>query len=106
MKEICDNKVPLVKMSQDDPLNPSSKKKWPGGQRQKQHAGVQHDQGEGYQQSTTFNHEGEFSQKSVFSKNVSGWSPKPIQQKKYQVDSHNNNLRESNMIKEKVINNP
>ena len=51
MKEIYDNKVPLVKMSQDDPLYPSS-------------------------------------------------------QKKYQVDSDNNNLRESNMIKEKVINNP
>ena len=51
MKEICDNKVPLVKMSQDDPLNPSSKKN-------------------------------------------------------YQVDSDNNNLGESNMFKEKVINNP
>ena len=51
MKEISDNKVPLVKMSQDDPLNPSSKKN-------------------------------------------------------YQVDSDNNNLGESNMIKEKVINNP
>ena len=51
MKQICDNKVPLVKMSQDDPLNPSSKKN-------------------------------------------------------YQVDSDNNNMGESNMIKEKVINNP
>ncbi len=51
MFEICDNKVPLLKMSQDDPLNPSSKKN-------------------------------------------------------YQVDSNNNNLGESNMIKEKVINNP
>ncbi len=30
----------------------------------------------------------------------------PIQQKKYQVASDNNNLGESNMIKEKVINNP
>ena len=49
MKEHSDNKVPLVNMSQDDPLNPSSKK--------------------------------------------------------YQVDSHNNNLGEYNMIKEKVINN-
>ena len=48
MKEHSDNKVPLVNMSQNDPLNPSSK---------------------------------------------------------YQVDSHNNNLGESNMIKEKVINN-
>ena len=28
MKEICDNKVTLVKLSQDDPLNPSSKKKY------------------------------------------------------------------------------
>ena len=26
--------------------------------------------------------------------------------KKYQVDSNNNNLGESNMIKEKIINNP
>ena len=51
MMEMSDNKVPLVKMSQDDPLNPSSKKN-------------------------------------------------------YQVDSNNNNLGESNMIKEKVINNP
>ena len=51
MKEDSDNKVPLVKMSQDDPLYPSSKKN-------------------------------------------------------YQVDSNNNNLGESNMIKEKVINNP
>jgi len=51
MNEQSDNKVPLVKMSQDDPLNPSSKKN-------------------------------------------------------YQVDSNNNNLWESNMFKEKVINNP
>ena len=50
MKESSDNEVPLVKMSQDDPLYPSSKN--------------------------------------------------------YQVDSNNNNLGESNMIKEKVINNP
>ena len=49
MKEDSDNKVPLVKMSQDDPLYPSSN---------------------------------------------------------YQVDSDNNNLGESNMIKEKVVNNP
>ena len=28
MNEKCDNKVPLVKMSQDDPLNPSSKKNY------------------------------------------------------------------------------
>ena len=28
MKERPDNKVPLVKMSQDDPLNPSSKKNY------------------------------------------------------------------------------
>ena len=46
MKESSHKKVPLVKMSQDDPLYPSSKN--------------------------------------------------------YQVDSHNNNLGESNMIKEKV----
>ena len=51
MKEDSDNKVPLVKMSQDDPLNPSSKKN-------------------------------------------------------YQVDSNNNNMGESNMIKDKVTNNP
>ena len=50
MKEDSDNKVPLVKMSQDDPLYPSSKKN-------------------------------------------------------YQVDSNNNNLGESNMFKEKIINN-
>ena len=51
MKEICDNKVPLVKMSQDDPLfYPSSKKN-------------------------------------------------------YQVESENNNQVESNMFKEKIINN-
>ena len=48
MKEWSDNKVPLVKMSQDYPLNPSSKKN-------------------------------------------------------YQVDSDNNNMGESKMIKEKVI---
>ena len=51
MKEQSDNKAPLVKMSQYDPLYPSSKKN-------------------------------------------------------YQVDSNNNNLGESNMIKEKVIKNP
>ena len=51
MMQMSDNKVPLVNMSQDDPLYPSSKKN-------------------------------------------------------YQVDSNNNNLGESNMIKEKVINNP
>ena len=28
MNEKCDNKVPLVKMSQDDPLYPSSKKNY------------------------------------------------------------------------------
>ena len=28
MKDISDNKVPLVKMSQDDPLNPSSTKNY------------------------------------------------------------------------------
>jgi len=50
MKECSDKKVPLVNMSQDDPLNPSSKKN-------------------------------------------------------DQVVSNNNNLWESNMIKEKVINN-
>ena len=44
-------------------------------------------------------------QQSAFSKNVSGWSPLPIQQKNYQVDSNNNNLGESNMFKEKIINN-
>ena len=49
MKEWSDNKVPSVKMSQDDPLHPSSKKN-------------------------------------------------------YQVDSDNNNMGESNMIKEKDIN--
>ena len=50
LKEDSDNKVPLVKMSQDDPLYPSSKKN-------------------------------------------------------YQVDSENNNQGESNMFKEKIINN-
>ena len=50
MKEQSDNKVPFVRMSQDDPLEPSSTKN-------------------------------------------------------DQVDSDNNNLGESNMIKEKVINN-
>ena len=49
MKELCEKKVPFVKMSQDDPLYPSSKN--------------------------------------------------------YQVDSNNNNLGESNMFKEKIINN-
>ena len=51
MKEHSDNKVPLVRMSQDDPLDPT-------------------------------------------------------RTKKYQVDSNNKNLGESNMIKEKVIKNP
>ena len=46
----------------------------------------------------------EFYDKSAFSKNV--LSPLPIKQKKYQVDSNNNNLGESNMIEEKVIKNP
>ena len=50
MMEKSDNKVPLVRMSYDDPLDPPSTKN-------------------------------------------------------YQVDSDNNNLGESNMIKEKVINN-
>ena len=49
MKEQTDNKVPLVKMSQDDPLYPLL-----GGQQQQQPRGVQHDQGEGYQQPITF----------------------------------------------------
>ena len=31
---------------------------------------------------TTFNRDGDLWQQSAFSKNVSGWSPKPIQQKK------------------------
>ncbi len=53
----------------------------------------------------TFNHEKDLWQQSAFSKNVSALSPKPIQQN-YQVDSNNNNLGESNMFKEKVINNP
>ena len=53
----------------------------------------------------TFNAEGVLWQQSAFSKNVSGWSPKPIQQKNDPVDSNNNNLWESNMIKEKVIKN-
>ena len=60
----------------------------------------------GHHPSITFNHEGALWQQSAFSKNVSGWSPKPIQHKNYQVDSKNNNLGESNMIKEKVIKNP
>ncbi len=51
MKEHCDKKVPLVKISQDDPLNPSSTKN-------------------------------------------------------NQVESNNNNLGESNMIKERILNNP
>ena len=50
MKELCEKKVPFVKMSQDDPLDPPSTKN-------------------------------------------------------YQVDSDNNNLGESNMFKEKIINN-
>ena len=54
----------------------------------------------------TFNSEGAVWQQSAFSKNVLGWSPLPIQQKNDQVDSDNNNLGESNMIKEKVIKNP
>ena len=49
MKECSDKNVPLVKLSQDDPLNPSSKN--------------------------------------------------------YQVDRDNNNMGESNMIKEKALNN-
>ena len=54
---------------------------------------------------TTFNYVGVLWQKSAFSKNVSGWSPLPIQQKNYQMDINNNNMGESNMIKEKVNNN-
>ena len=57
-------------------------------------------------QPPTFNNEGGLWQQSAFSKYVLGWSPKPIQQKNYQVDSDNNNLGESTMIQEKVINNP
>ena len=54
---------------------------------------------------TTFSHEGVLLQKSSTSKNVFGWSPLlPIQQKYYQEDSNNDNLGESNMIMEKVIN--
>ena len=45
-------------------------------------------------------------QKSAFRKNVFGWSPLSIKQKNDQVDNDNNNHGESNMIKEKVINNP
>ena len=44
MKDIPDNKVPLVRMSQNDP----------GGQREQQPGGVQHDQGEVYQKPKTF----------------------------------------------------
>ena len=50
MKELCETKVPLVNMSQNDPLNPPSTKN-------------------------------------------------------YQVNSENNNQGESNMFKEKIINN-
>ena len=55
---------------------------------------------------TTFNHQGGGWQQSAFSKNVSGWSPKPIQHKNDQVDSENKNNGESNMIVEKVIEKP
>ena len=53
----------------------------------------------------TFNHEGHLWQQIASSKYVSGLSPLPIQQKNYQVDSNNNNLGESNMIREQIINN-
>ena len=53
----------------------------------------------------TFNHEGVLWQKSALIKNVLGWSPLPIHQND-QVDSNNNNMGESNMIKDKVIKNP
>ena len=56
--------------------------------------------------SPTYNHEGMLWEKSATSKNVSGWSPLPIQQKSDQVDRDNNNLGESNMIQEKVIKDP
>ena len=53
MKEICDNKVPLVKMSQDDPFYPSSKKitSWTATITT---LGSPNDQGEGYQQPITY----------------------------------------------------
>ena len=49
---------------------------------------------------TTFRGEGALWQQSAFSKNVLGWSPKPIQHKKKQVDSKNKNMGKSIMMKE------
>ena len=92
MKEDSGNKVPLLRMSQDDPLNPSSTND---------------------QVDSNNNNLGESNMikkkviknpKLLTMEECSGWSPLPIQ-KKHQVDSNNNNLGESNMIKEKVINN-
>ena len=44
----------IVKVSQSNPLDPSSQKNWPGGQRDQGHGVVLHVQEEGYQEPTTF----------------------------------------------------
>ena len=44
----------IVKKSQNDSLNPSRPKDWPGGQREHGPGVVLHDPGEGYQLPTNF----------------------------------------------------
>ena len=90
-KKFISQKVLIVKEAQNGPLDSSSPKNWPGGQQ---------DQGRGVV--LTFNHEGVLWQKSTTSKNVFG--KYPSSKKIDQVDSNNNNLVESNMITDKVIN--
>ena len=54
VKERSDNKVPLVKECPRMIPFTHPAQKIPGGQRQLQPGGVQHDQGEGYQKTITF----------------------------------------------------
>ena len=57
----------------------------------------------GHHHPLTFNSEDELWQQSTFTKNDPLY---PSSTKNYQVDSDNNNLGESNMIKENIIKNP
>ena len=54
MKECSSKKLLIVKKSCNDPLKPSRQKYGPDGQQEQGDGVVLYDQGEGYQQPTTF----------------------------------------------------
>ena len=70
MKECSGKKVLIVKVAQNDPLDSSSQKNWPGGQRDQGRGVVLHVQEEVYQSTLTF-------RRRVA--RYLEWSPLPIQ---------------------------